>query len=193
MHSSTTALTEDIEFDHRVQEIRALRLKFSLMAHVYPLCMSWVMIHLSLKRMYSETVIYYVREYYQCLLSSPCGTQDCPKQYLDYQYPQLAIISAVCIQLLYVMIIVFALSLPAARKELWNMTKRVGEQICCNLKQVKVRTATTATVGHECQKLKLCLCSSCLQQQAMIDCRQMLGVTGRVLEIIPGLRISMHA
>ena len=68
--------------DRRVLGIQQLRLKFSLVARIYPLSASAVLVNIGLKAMYASTIIYYVEEYYTCLVLS-FHAEQCPKQYLD--------------------------------------------------------------------------------------------------------------
>lgn len=123
--------------DNHVQEVRVLRLKFSILAHLFPLFTCVVLVSVGVKIVYLDTVIYYVKEYHQCLVSSPVGAQ-LSEQYLDYQYPELSIVSAISTQLLVALLVVFFFVQRAARTGLWDMTIGLFQRICCDSKQEQV-------------------------------------------------------
>ena len=50
-----------------LQQVQELPLRFSLLAHVYPLATAFYFIHICVKTIYAEKVMHYVNEYYKCL------------------------------------------------------------------------------------------------------------------------------
>lgn len=128
------------ELDCHVQQVRVLRLKFSIVAHIFPLCTCIILASTSAKMMYLGAVIHFVQEYHQCLISSPRGTQHCPKQYLEYQYPAVSIVSAILAELLVILLLVFIYSQRVARTGLWDMTIGLVQRACCHPHQVQVRS-----------------------------------------------------
>ncbi|XP_062509803.1 uncharacterized protein LOC134185924 isoform X2 [Corticium candelabrum] len=120
-----------VTLDLRVQEIQQLRLKFSLVAHIYPLCVSAVLVNIGLKAMYSNIIIYYVKEYYTCLLWSSFRAEQCPKQYLDYQYPAFSVIALVLRQASVILVLIFLFSQRVVRTGLWDISIGLLKRVCC--------------------------------------------------------------
>ena len=117
--------------DRRVQEIQQLRLKFSLVAHIYPLSVSAVLVNIGLKAMYANTIIHYVEEYYTCLVLSSFRPEQCPKQYLDYQYPAFSITALLLQQAMVILVLFFLFSQRVVRTGLWNIFIGLRKRVCC--------------------------------------------------------------
>ncbi|XP_062506634.1 uncharacterized protein LOC134183162 isoform X2 [Corticium candelabrum] len=127
----THAGSSAVALDRRVQEIQQLRIKFSFVAHIYPLSVSAVLVNIGLKSMYANTILYYVEEYYTCLVSSSFHAEQCSKQYLDYQYPAFSIIALLLGKAVIILIMIFLFSQRVPRTGLWDITIGLIKRVCC--------------------------------------------------------------
>ena len=132
--------------DRRVQEIQQLRLKFSLVAHIYPLSVSAVLINIGLKVMYGNTILHYVEEYYTCLVLSSFRPEQCPKQYLDYQYPAFSILSLLLQQAMVILMLFFLFSQRVVRTGLWDISIGLLRRVCCKASSSDIQQHTNGQI-----------------------------------------------
>lgn len=115
VHTDTGTGINNRFTDSRVNEMKSIRRRFAIVAYTTPVFAMVTLSSSGVKQVTYNVVIHYVEEYYTCLLYDPSGLTQCPKKYLDYQYPGLAIAASVFLQGLAIVALVFVFSQKNAR------------------------------------------------------------------------------
>ncbi|XP_062508617.1 uncharacterized protein LOC134184860 isoform X2 [Corticium candelabrum] len=113
---------------NQVNEIRVLRWRFYLLAIMTPIVSTLLFICFGLKARNFEVILFYVKEYYNCLKNQP-DSWDCPQTFLDYQYPVFTIISRLVLILYSITLLPYVFLSKEARSVLpWSCCVRRHRQ-----------------------------------------------------------------